>query len=82
MMTAKSNGQFTVTSKEEIIEKCKQATYIDCRINGYPEYTEYCGIVRQPPDFLFIDLDLTSFNNDENLIDKVLKRILYCRISI
>ena len=62
MMTAKSNGQFSVSSKEEIFEKCKQANFVDCRINAYPEYTEYKGIVRYPPNFVFIDLDLTTFS--------------------
>ena len=29
--------------------------------NGYPTYTEYHGIMRQTPDFIFIDLDLENF---------------------
>ena len=73
-MTAKQNWQFTVTSKEEILRKCKESDFIDCRINAYPEYTEFKGIVRHPPDFVLIDLDLTSFNNDRIAIDRTLKR--------
>jgi hypothetical protein len=30
MMTSVSNGQFSITSKDEIFEKCKQANFIDC----------------------------------------------------
>ena len=60
-MTPISNGQFSVSCKEEIFEKCKQANFIDCRINAYPEHTEYKGITRYPPNFIFIDLDLASF---------------------
>jgi hypothetical protein len=73
MMTAKQNWQFTVTSKEEIFRKCEESDFIDCRINAYPEYTQYKGIVRQPPDFVFVDLDLVNFNNDKSKIDKILK---------
>lgn len=76
MMTDHRRYQFTVYSKEEIEACLQQADYIDCRINAYPEYVEYKGIVRQPPDLVFIDLDLTDFNNDKGKIDRILKRIL------
>lgn len=36
----------------------KQSNLVDCRINAYPDYTEYNGIVRYCHDFIFIDLDL------------------------
>ena len=39
----------------------KQSNLVDCRINGYPTYTEFHGIMRQTPDFIFIDLDLENF---------------------
>jgi hypothetical protein len=74
-MTNQRKYQFTVYSKDEIVEYCKQANYIDCRIGAYPEYTQYKGIVRQSPDFVFVDLDLPNFNNDMSRIDRVLKRI-------
>jgi len=76
MMTAKQNWQFTVTSREEILRKCEESDYIDCRINAYPEYTEYKGIVRHPPDFVFVDLDLANFNNDKSKLDRILKRTM------
>lgn len=79
MMTSNSNGQFTVNSAEEILERCKGASYVDCRINAYPEYTEYKGIVRQPPNFVFIDLDLSNFSkykNPQKMLDKTLEYTL------
>jgi hypothetical protein len=76
MMTKKSNYQFTVYSKDQIIQKCVASDFIDCRINAYPEYTEYKGIIRQPPNFVFIDLDLTNFEMDRRKLDWGLKRTL------
>jgi hypothetical protein len=79
MMTAKSNGQFSVSSREEIFEKCKQASFIDCRINAYPEFTDYRGIVRYDPNFVFIDLDLSNFSkykDPRKALDRSLKNTL------
>jgi hypothetical protein len=84
-MTAVSNGQFSITSVDEIYEKCKQSDFIDCRINAYPEYTEYQGIVRYPPNFIFIDLDLANFlkyNDSKKTLDSVLKNTLKNMSSI
>jgi hypothetical protein len=81
MMTDLSNGQFTVYSKEEVLLKCTNSKYIDCRINAYPEYThwkKYC-ILRHPPNFIFIDLDLANFSkykNPRKMLDKVLEDTL------
>lgn len=75
MMTNQRRYQFAIYSKDEIVEYCKQADYIDCRVGAYPEYTQYKGIVRQSPDFVFVDLDLTNFNNDMEKLDSILKRI-------
>jgi hypothetical protein len=49
MTTFISNGQFTVRSKEEIHQRGKEADFIDCWINAYPEYIKYKVIIRQPP---------------------------------
>lgn len=82
MMTLKSNGQFSITSSKEIFEKCEQADFTDCRINAYPEYTAYKGIVIYPPNFIFIDLDLANFSKYtdpkkmiDNALEKTLKKI-------
>ncbi len=65
--TAATNGaQFSVTSRREIIEAAARADYIDLRINAYPDFVEYKGIQRQAPDFLFIDLDRSTFKTDDD----------------
>lgn len=71
MMTFKSNGQFAVTAKPEISRKCEQSDYKDCRINAYPDAIEKDGILIQPPNFIFIDLDLANFDHNINRLDKV-----------
>ena len=53
--------QFEVFSKEEMIKAFEQSDFLDCRVNAYPSYTEYKGINRQAPNFLFIDLDRSTF---------------------
>ncbi|MDN5846305.1 MAG: hypothetical protein L0H53_08540 [Candidatus Nitrosocosmicus sp.] len=76
MMTDISKGQFSVTTVEGILKECKQADFINCRINAYAEYTEYKGILRQSPDFVFIDLDLTQFDYDKRRLNSALKKTL------
>jgi hypothetical protein len=71
MMTARFSGQFSVHSRDDLIKKCEQADFIDCRINAYPEDIEKDGFLLQPPNFIFIDLDLSNFNNDIKKLDKV-----------
>jgi hypothetical protein len=71
MMVFNSGGQFTVTSKEEILQRCLQANLMDCRINAYPEYTHYKSVNRAAPSFVFIDLDLSIFNNQIQELVKV-----------
>jgi hypothetical protein len=62
MMTYISNGQFTVGSKKELIDRCEESKLRDCRLNAFPVFTYYKGIVMQPPDFVFVDLDLSNFS--------------------
>jgi hypothetical protein len=45
----------------------EEANFVDCKVNGYPSYTEYKGIQRYPPDFIFADLDLSSFKDKQGL---------------
>ena len=71
MMAIKSNAQFTVTSKEEILKRCKQSYYKDCRICAYPEIIEWDGMLIQAPNFILIDLDLANFDGDIKKLDKV-----------
>ena len=56
--------QFEVFSKEEMIKAYEQSDFLDCRVNAYPSYTEYKGINRQAPNFLFIDLDRSTFDTE------------------
>jgi hypothetical protein len=81
MMTIKSNGQFTVYSKDEILKRCIDSDFIDCRINAYPEYIKWekYDMIRQPPNFIFIDLDISNFSKHKDpkkTLDKVLKNTL------
>jgi hypothetical protein len=39
-------------------EAYQESKFLDCRVNAYPSYTEYKGIQRYPPNFIFADLDL------------------------
>ena len=48
----------------EALARFKQANFMDCRINAYPVYTQYDGINRQPPNFIFIDIDKSSFKTE------------------
>lgn len=63
--TYRSEGrQFEVFSKEEMIKAFEQSDFLDCRVNAYRSYTEYKGINRQAPNFIFIDLDRSTFNTE------------------
>lgn len=70
--------QVLVKSKEEALARFKQANYIDCRINAYPDYTEWQGINRQGTNFIFIDLDRSNFKTENEFkaaVDQTLKNI-------
>ncbi len=75
---ATEGRQVLVFNKEDAIQMFKQANFLDCRINAYPDYTGFRDINRQAPNFIFIDLDLSAFNCIEELstfVKKVLKKI-------
>jgi hypothetical protein len=59
--------QYTVYNREEALARFKQSNLLDCRINAYPNYTEFKGINRQPPNFIFIDIDRSLFTTDKEL---------------
>lgn len=50
--------QVVVFNRMEALARFRQANGLDCRINAYPSYVEWKGMNRQPPNFLFIDLDM------------------------
>ncbi|MGA9845400.1 MAG: hypothetical protein WBP64_21155 [Nitrososphaeraceae archaeon] len=64
--------QVVVYNKDEAFAMFKAANYLDCKINAYPKYVEWKGLNRQPPNFIFIDLD----QGRSKLIDKVLNKTL------
>src|SRR5262249_654724 len=67
--------QVLVYSQHEALARFRQARFLDCRINAYPSYTEWKGLNRQAPNFLFIDLDLSRFKSIESL-NRALKKTL------
>jgi hypothetical protein len=70
--------QKLVYSKQEAIARFKQANLLACRINAYPDYTEWQGINRQAPNFIFIDLDRSNFKTDKEYktaVNQTLKNI-------
>ena len=71
MMTLRSNGQFTVNTRQEILKRCEQSDFKDCRINAYPETIMKEGILIQSPNLVFVDLDLGNFDNDMDKLNKV-----------
>jgi hypothetical protein len=57
--------QILVFSREEALSRFRESNFLDCRINAYPDYTEFSGINREKPHFIFIDLDESSFKTSE-----------------
>jgi Primase X len=79
MSTLVTQGrQIIVYAKEELISAYIRSDLIDCRVNAYPIHTEYKGINRQAPNFIFIDLDKSGFKSERShklALDKSLRRI-------
>jgi hypothetical protein len=67
--------QVVVYSKDEALARFKAANYLDCKINAYPRFVEWKGINRQPPNFIFIDLDQCRFKLIDRALDRTLKNI-------
>ena len=78
IMTKNLGYQKEVFSKEEALQYFKESYFIDCRINAFPSFTDYKGIQRYPPDFIFIDLDKNKFKTERSFelaLSKTLKNI-------
>jgi hypothetical protein len=58
--------QYVVYSRQEALARFKQSNLLDCRINAYANYTAYNGINRQPPNFIFIDIDRCLFRTEKD----------------
>jgi hypothetical protein len=79
MMTFSSNGLFSINSKEEIFQRCREANYKERLINGYPEILENNGILIQSPNLILINMDLslcTSCLYPIRKLDYLLKQTL------
>jgi hypothetical protein len=72
---ATKGRQILVFSKEEAHARFKQANYLDCRINAYPDYIEFSGINRQTPNFILIDIDKEQFKSERAFWSAVNKTI-------
>ena len=75
IMTKKLGYQKIIYSKERALEHFIDSNFIDCRINAFPSLKEDATWI---PDLLFIDLDLSAFNNKKSLqlaLNKTLKSI-------
>lgn len=67
IMTKRLGYQKEVFSNEEALYHFTESELLDCRINAFPSHTEYHGIQRYPPDFIFIDIDRANFKTERAL---------------
>ena len=58
---ATRGAQVLVYSREQALQRFKEANYLDCRISAYPSQ-KYRKQLKQKPNFLFIDLDDKALN--------------------
>ena len=68
---ATGGRQVCVMGVDEMFEKFKEASFVDCRINAYPALAasaDESSITKQPPDFVMADLDLCKFRTERMLI--------------
>ena len=61
---ATHNKQILAADIDEIYSKFRAADFLDCRINAYPDFTNFNGINRQYPAFVMCDLDITKFRTE------------------
>jgi hypothetical protein len=74
IMTSKSNGQITINSKDEILQRFEEAQFVDCRINAYPKVPH--GTL-QTPNIILIDLDMDrSLKTAQRLIKQLLNKTI------
>ena len=74
IMTARSNGQIIVYSKEQMLQKFEEADFIDCRVNAYPLVPKN---ILQVPNIILIDIDINrSLKTGSKQIDAHLNKTL------
>jgi hypothetical protein len=59
------NRQVEAFNKENAFNLFEYSKFVDCKINAYPSHTEYKGINLHAPNFVFIDLDKSSFKTQK-----------------
>lgn len=60
----------------------KDSKFVDCRVNAYPSYTEYKGIQRYPPNFIFADLDLLLIRTEQVLENTLSETLRFIRFKL
>jgi hypothetical protein len=80
IMTAKSNGQITVHSKDQMLRKFEETDFIDCRVNAYPLVPKN---ILQVPNIILIDIDInrslkTGSKQIDAQLNKTLQKIREC----
>jgi len=65
-----------------MVKAYEESNFVDSRVNAYPSFTEYKGIQRYPPNFIFADLDLSKFRNLEALERALQTSLRNIRIKI
>jgi hypothetical protein len=78
-MSVKTNGQVFVFNEEQLFQFFSDANFIDCRINGYPLYSDDYERKWLSPSFIFIDLDLSLCSTCKypiRKLDYILKQTL------
>ena len=65
-----------------MFEAYQQSNFVDCRVNAYPSYTEYKGIQRYPPNFIFADLDLSLIRTQEGLENALSQTLQIIRFKL
>jgi hypothetical protein len=66
------NRQILVTDIDQIYNQFRAADFKDCRINAYPDFTNFQGINMQYPALVMCDLDHCNFKT-EKLLQKTLR---------
>ena len=59
----KEGRSLFITGRKHL-QGSKLPNFLDCRISAYPGYVEFKGINRQPPNFIFVDLDRSGFKTE------------------
>ena len=65
-----------------MLKEYEESKLVDCRVNAYPSYTEYKGIQRYPPNFIFADLDFTLIRTDQALEKTLSETLRFIRFKL